>query len=145
MAGKIEVLKASLFDQDREQMKAIMAKYPRTGANMGTRLNKFFFGVNPIIMIYYAMVMDKKDIPINLVEKVNRALAGLVVSKDILEAVSGPGAEYLPVLVVDIRFTGKACVPFVVDADGHLSLLALNLGQFVESFGVDQLEKLKGI
>lgn len=145
MAGKVEVIKASLFDADRERIKLMIQKYTAEGKSMAGRFTTFFYGMNPIIVAYYAMVMNNAAIPMNLVDKVNRALSGLVVSEDILRSIEGPDADWLPILVVDTRFTGKACVPFVMSSMNEIEFVALNLSQFVESFGINQLEELKGI
>ena len=134
-----------MFDKDRERLKLMIEKFTAEGRSLSQRFTTFFYGVNPIIVAYYAMVVAGKPIPMDLVDKCNRALSGLVVSEEIIDTVKGPDANWLPILVVDARFTGKACVPFSLDEQLHTVLVPLNLGQFVEAYGPDQLETLKGI
>lgn len=145
MGVQVEVIKASMFDKDRERIELMIRRSTADGRSMSGRFSTFMHGINPIIVSYYAMVMANKPIPMDLVDKANRALSGLIVSEDIVTAIKGPNANWLPILVVDTRFTGKACVPFGLDENLHTVLTPLNLSQFVESFGPNQLETLKGI
>lgn len=150
MSTKGDILDAAVFAAHRAQLLKFAEQTCKPKIKLESHFQRLLYLLNPTVNIYFQLVLAGKNIPVELVVQVNRALTGYIYSADLIDQELGEDTLRFPVFVSDGRFTGTGYLPLSYNPEGDgqgrvLTPRTIYLEPYLNRVGDDPIAILQGI